>query len=329
MGKQFKAGATPFANAAAYLAGGRNTWDRPIANNTRLRRIDDDTIAVVFHETAVVTYHRDGMMTVFGGGWNSMSTRRRISEYSPAIIGTTTDGDWIVGYTGERTPAKVRKCRSCQHRGRWMQTSYCYGPRRYGSDWCRGGTTVHDVALDGHLGNWDAYRASARIVACEHGHDDAHATVACQHGHLEDTAHAVGEHEIVCHRCEGTGMTDYGSKKIPILADAYAPIVIDADGTYVGTTVMTPKAGPFAVPKPLPVKAEPEHQHHLGSIVEDRLATVLPGLSTPVNHPVESDKTLTISATIISLNDIHGWSRERIADWLDTLDADLRFPTAA
>jgi hypothetical protein len=40
---------------------------------------------------------------------------------------------------------------------------------------------------------------------------------------------------------------------------------------------------------------------------------------------------------IIHLNDSHHpahetadvWSRERIADWLETLDVDLRFPTPA
>lgn len=33
----------------------------------------------------------------------------------------------------------------------------------------------------------------------------------------------------------------------------------------------------------------------------------------------------SLSNVIIHLNDGHGWSRERIADWLDTLDADLIF----
>ena len=32
---------------------------------------------------------------------------------------------------------------------------------------------------------------------------------------------------------------------------------------------------------------------------------------------------------VIHLNDSHHWSREQIADWLDTLDADLRFGTEA
>jgi hypothetical protein len=30
----------------------------------------------------------------------------------------------------------------------------------------------------------------------------------------------------------------------------------------------------------------------------------------------------------VSLNDSHGWTRERIAEWLETLDLDLRFPVS-
>lgn len=35
--------------------------------------------------------------------------------------------------------------------------------------------------------------------------------------------------------------------------------------------------------------------------------------------------TTELKTTIIHLNDYHGWSREDIADWLETLDHDLRF----
>lgn len=34
----------------------------------------------------------------------------------------------------------------------------------------------------------------------------------------------------------------------------------------------------------------------------------------------------TVGAMIIHLNDYHHWSRQDIADWLDTLDTDLQFP---
>lgn len=43
----------------------------------------------------------------------------------------------------------------------------------------------------------------------------------------------------------------------------------------------------------------------------------------PAEFPCRINDSL--SNVIIHLNDGHGWSRERIADWLDTLDADLIF----
>jgi len=54
------------------------------------------------------------------------------------------------------------------------------------------------------------------------------------------------------------------------------------------------------------------------------LAEVLPGLKVRIKHPCQGDN-LPIREIIISLNDKHKWSRERIADWLDTLDVDLNF----
>jgi len=60
------------------------------------------------------------------------------------------------------------------------------------------------------------------------------------------------------------------------------------------------------------------------SHTEDRRVRELPGLNEQVKHP-ESGKTTTVRAAIISLNDSYKWSREKIADWLDTLDIDLQF----
>jgi len=88
--------------------------------------------------------------------------------------------------------------------------------------------------------------------------------------------------------------------------------------------------------------------------IEKTLRTALPELDTPVAcpgqafvitdsisvaasddvsvdaHPRAWDQcrsTASISVIIQHLNDTHRWSREAIADWLDTLDADLTFPT--
>lgn len=51
---------------------------------------------------------------------------------------------------------------------------------------------------------------------------------------------------------------------------------------------------------------------------------VLPGLSTMAICPVCHEET-SLKLVIISLNDIHQWSRDAIADWLETLDTDLTF----
>lgn len=50
----------------------------------------------------------------------------------------------------------------------------------------------------------------------------------------------------------------------------------------------------------------------------------LPGMRKQVKHP-ETGTIQYLEYIIISLNDKFGWSRDRIADWLETLDIDLRF----
>lgn len=64
--------------------------------------------------------------------------------------------------------------------------------------------------------------------------------------------------------------------------------------------------------------------------------SLLPGIKERVTHPrpfpddvIIDCKSFpqggTIRDVIIHLNDIHRWTREQIADWLETLDVDLRF----
>lgn len=50
----------------------------------------------------------------------------------------------------------------------------------------------------------------------------------------------------------------------------------------------------------------------------------LPGINEAVKHPLTGD-THSLWSVIINLNDIHHWTRERIADWVETLDIDTRF----
>lgn len=57
----------------------------------------------------------------------------------------------------------------------------------------------------------------------------------------------------------------------------------------------------------------------------DGLTQMLPGLFKVVLHPVYR-RHMSVRDVIINLNDSHRWSREAIADWLETLDVDLSFP---
>jgi hypothetical protein len=75
-----------------------------------------------------------------------------------------------------------------------------------------------------------------------------------------------------------------------------------------------------------------EHSLPLG---RDERVDKLPGIKEIVKHPVykttkkEVGHGITgywrLESTIIDLNDQHNWTREQIADWLDSLDIDIRF----
>lgn len=50
-----------------------------------------------------------------------------------------------------------------------------------------------------------------------------------------------------------------------------------------------------------------------------RYTNQIPGLNVKVKHPVV-DGSFSLSTVIMDLNDTHRWTREQIADWLETLD---------
>lgn len=80
-----------------------------------------------------------------------------------------------------------------------------------------------------------------------------------------------------------------------------------------------PKADPY-FSGPL---AQPAKKAYGG---KDSRVDELPGVKENVKHPV-SGSTSTLEKVIISLNDQHQWTREKIADWLETLDIDITFKT--
>lgn len=62
---------------------GRCKNSRRLENNTYLERRGENAIAVRFHATDVLTFRKDGSWTASTGGWNTVTTRDRLSRYSP------------------------------------------------------------------------------------------------------------------------------------------------------------------------------------------------------------------------------------------------------
>jgi len=56
---------------------------RKIGNNTYLKRRADTEIAIMLHATDVVTYKQSGEVVLNSGGWHTVTTKDRISEYIP------------------------------------------------------------------------------------------------------------------------------------------------------------------------------------------------------------------------------------------------------
>lgn len=82
-----------YADANAKL-GSRST--RKLDYRTYLERRSNDSIAVRFWETDVVTYFADGTIALNSGGWRTPTTKSRINEYAPVNV-WQEKGVWYIG----------------------------------------------------------------------------------------------------------------------------------------------------------------------------------------------------------------------------------------
>lgn len=70
---------------------------RLLERNTRLHDLGNEVYAVRYYDTDVVVYHPDGRIVVQTGGYKTLSTRERISGYSPCQI-WQEKGTWHFQY---------------------------------------------------------------------------------------------------------------------------------------------------------------------------------------------------------------------------------------
>lgn len=287
---------TTYAGALAFIAGGKSKQTRKVANNTYLAIIDDTTVGLVYHRTTVVAYKADGTFVIDTGGWHTMTTKQRIHAFSPARCGTHK-GELALWHASDpKTPLRDRKC----------------SKRKYGG--CDGTGLVPDRCYP----RWDR---DYSVRKCEHGNTEAH---------------TVGTR--ACDDCDGSGVRRVGGNAIPTVWGGGAAR-IDATGKFLGLcdplpvphyvgSSAAPKTGPFWGPPGIGIAATekaPVHAPSTSNNILGLLRRIVPDFQTFVPDP--HDKTgspQTIESMVQYLNDSCGWSREQIADWLDTLDLDLR-----
>lgn len=315
-----------YAQAEAWLIKGKNKVDRPLGHNRRLI-FTTTGIAVRWHATHIVTYHPDGTQTLYMGGYDTVTTKRYINEYSAAHVssagGRKIDG--VKVYTAlwhpsdPRTPSKVQQCRARGCKGTGTVPYECYGP-----DWC------YRRAPECSGDHEHLYKHSgARRSQCEHG---------------EHKRHPAGRHK--CYRCDGTGKVEYGDRPIPTPMHCYTEYRIDHTGRVLdhgwGASMQgVGKESPPAIASlhPTLAPAKPDIGDHVlrtlrstfpAAFRDARIAC--PACTTRDDKhwsPAGAKPLDTLDRIIICLNDSHKWTREQVADWLDTLDLDLRFPTPA
>ena len=321
---RFNGSRLSYAEAVTYLSKARNKWDRPLHGraSTRIIWLGDgvpgaDSIALRLYRTVCVVIHPDDTYTINTDGYNTFLTRAFIENYSPARIYNT------------RVRHKIHK---------WMTTALqisdkndtISAPRVWKCRTCKGTGGEPRLAYGQYTGtNYTDYVKFDEPRMLERG----------------------------CYRCNGEGRVDYGSK--PIYTDWDGSWMhVDGDGNIIGAhpdsvsngfyarTKDQPAWANVAVHKAMATKAakkpeEPETDYYgypASSApqhdVAGTLRALLPELGTPVACPEYNGTQYDCSMArvyeqVVHLNDEHRWTREQIADWLDTLDVDLRFPSAA
>jgi len=68
--------------------------------STQVVRIGPDEIALRYHGTSVVTWHRNGDVTLRSNGFRSVTTKRRINDAAPTRV-WQTNFQWFVGQSSQ------------------------------------------------------------------------------------------------------------------------------------------------------------------------------------------------------------------------------------
>lgn len=294
--------------------------DAPLEHAVRLVRhfVDDDSVSVVYHQTPIVTYWRNGTQALFWNGWYTKTTFEHIERY--ANLGDLVirahnrmrngRGEAVAWYLNRedwpRTPSRITRCRTCKGSGEAVPTPWndgrCFNCAGHG-EIQRGRVLIPEV----HCGALLLTPAKGPFPQTVTIHPvDGLPTYACKCA--------------IC-RCGCENWTSHWqhAQAEKAAAKKYPPLWASPHPGPVGVDMSAPK----------PAYKTPGH---LGSEVARALEAVLPGMLTFIRCPAcpqGTDRTRSVSEQIVHLNDEHRWTREQVADWLESLDVDLTFPVPA
>lgn len=91
------------SEAVTMVRGKRNKTSRKIGNNTYAEILNDDTVAIKLHSTYVVKIRADGTYTLNSGGWQTLTTKDRINQYSPVRV-YQRKFEWFVKINNKEYP---------------------------------------------------------------------------------------------------------------------------------------------------------------------------------------------------------------------------------
>jgi hypothetical protein len=64
----------------------------PLCYATYMQRDDENSIVIIHHNTAIVTFRSDGSIYLNGGGWASRTTADRMRRFTPPGIYVNSRG---------------------------------------------------------------------------------------------------------------------------------------------------------------------------------------------------------------------------------------------
>jgi hypothetical protein len=89
--------------AVKMVRGKRNAERRKVGNNTYAEILHDGSVGIMLHSTYVVKIHPDNTHTLNSGGWQTLTTKDRINQYSPIRV-YQRKFEWFVTINNKEYP---------------------------------------------------------------------------------------------------------------------------------------------------------------------------------------------------------------------------------